>query len=129
QLIPVLYAIEHSPLTGTRASISLLTREFEIARAAKAPTSVLANLEAYRATTGINDDAVLLTRLKAIADNPIYRQDSEASAFLNLLLGQLLSRGGRPADELLQLADTTTLPKLNPIRRAANLLLAEDDFS
>jgi len=129
QLLPVLHAIEELPLTGTREALALLDREIQIARAAKAPPSVLARLEAYRATRGINDNSVLVTLLGPIAAELMYRQDAEASAYLDLLIGRLVSLGGRPADEIRKVAETTSLPPSNPIRRAANLFLAEDDFS
>ncbi len=129
RLFPVLRAIEDSPLTGTPDSIELLTRQIEIARTAKAPPSVLASLEADRATAGIIDEDVQLARLRSLVADPTYRQDPEASAYLKWLIGQLLSRGGKPADELRQVADTNSLPASHPIRRAANLRLAEYDFS
>ncbi len=129
QLLPVLHAIEKLPVTGTGDSLRLLTRQIQIAKAAKAPPSVLARLDAYRITAGISDDDILIARLKPLAADPIYKQDPQASGFLNLLIGRLLSRGGRPADQIRELADTESLPLSDPIRRAANLFLAEDDFS
>jgi hypothetical protein len=129
RLLPVLQAIHESPLTGTPESIKLLTREIDIAKAAKAPPSVLASLEVDRASAGIYDDEVLLDRLRSLEIQPSYQHDAEASTYLKWIIGQLLSHGGRPADELSQIADMASLSPSNPIRRAANLRLAEYDFS
>lgn len=129
QLLPVLQAIDKSPLTGTGDTLQVVSREIEIARSAGAPPVVLANLNAVRLSVGVNEDQVQVSRLAALASEPMYRGDAEASAYLDWVIGQVLSRGGQPADQLRRAAETTALPPSNPIRRAANLRLADFDFS
>jgi hypothetical protein len=123
-----LVAIEHSPLVGIRETQDILDRQIELAKAAKAPVAVVASLEARRAASGITDEDLKRVRLATVANDPTFKADAEARAYLDLLMGTELSRPGRPLEELRRAADTSSLPPTHPVRRAANLRLSEYEF-
>lgn len=129
QLFPVLEFIGRSPLVGTRETLDIVDRQRKIAEAARAPAAVMASLEVRRATAGVTDHDTALSRIIAIANNANFRQDPEASAYLDLEVGVRQSIGGKSAEALSRAADAKGLPATDAIRRSANLWLAESDFS
>lgn len=125
QLLPVLQLFESSHLLSYSDSIEAIDRQLAIARAAKAPPSVIANLLASRAVMGVTDSGEGVRKLGELRQTWPFVTDPESRLLLAYYIADWTPMSEGVSPELLSIAATSELPENHPLRRGANLRASE----